>query len=240
MVSTARSSVPIALTSRFPLMQHPLHSRDRCVNTDMLVRTRKGGRKRMTEKMTRLTRRDLMRTAGASVLFAPAIIRAANAQSKFDWKRFAGQKIDVLYVKNTRADMLVAKTKEFEALTGIQVSAEAIPEQQQRQKVTIEFTSGKPTFDVVALSLHVQKRIAAKGKWLTDLKPFIADGSLTSPDLDFADIGQAGLNFSTQNDGSLDTMPKFVDYWILYYNKELFEQKGAAYPKTMDEIVTAA
>ena len=74
----------------------------------------------------------------------------------------------------------------------------------------------------------------------TDLKPFIADGSLTSPDLDFADIGQAGLNFSTQNDGTLDTMPKFVDYWILYYNKELFEQKGVAYPKTMDEIVTAA
>ena len=84
----------------------------------------------MTEKMTRLTRRALMRTAGAlsaSVLFAPAIIRAANAQSKFDWKRFAGQKIDVLYVKNTRADMLVAKNKEFEALTGIQVSAEADP-----------------------------------------------------------------------------------------------------------------
>lgn len=197
----------------------------------------------MTEKMTRLTRRDLMRTAGslsASVLFAPAIIREANAQSSFNWKRFAGQKIDVLYVKNTRADLLVAKNKEFEALTGIQVSAEAIPEQQQRQKVTIEFTSGKPTFDVVALSLHVQKRIAAKGKWLTDLKPFMADGSLTSPDLDFADIGQAGLNFSTQNDGTLDTMPKFVDYWILYYNKELFEQKGVAYPKTMDEIVTAA
>jgi multiple sugar transport system substrate-binding protein len=192
--------------------------------------------------MTRLTRRDLMRTAAlsASVLFAPAIIRAANAQSKFDWKRFAGQKIDVLYVKNTRADLLVAKNKEFEALTGIQVSAEAIPEQQQRQKVTIEFTSGKPTFDVVALSLHVQKRIAQKGKWLTDLRPFLADGSLTSPDIDFADIGQAGLNFSTQNDGSLDTMPKFVDYWILYYNKELFEQKGVAYPKTMDEIVTAA
>ena len=88
--------------------------------------------------------------------------------------------------------------------------------------------------------MHVQKRMAAKGKWLTDLRPFMADASLTSPELDFADIGQAGLNFSTQNDGTLDTMPKFVDYWILYYNKELFEQKGVAYPKTMDEIVTAA
>jgi multiple sugar transport system substrate-binding protein len=197
----------------------------------------------MTEPSKRPTRRDTLRVAGAlgaTALFAPAMIRAANAQSGFNWKRFAGQKVDVLYVKNTRADMLVAKNKEFEALTGIQISAEAIPEQQQRQKVTIEFTSGKPTFDVVALSMHVQKRIAAKGKWLTDLRPFMADASLTSPELDFADIGQAGLNFSTQNDGTLDTMPKFVDYWILYYNKELFEQKGVAYPKTMDEIVTAA
>src|SRR4030095_6661984 len=194
----------------------------------------------MTRQSKRPTRRDILRTAGglsASALFAPSIIRAANAQSSFNWKRFAGQKIDVLYVKNPRDDLLVAKNKEFEALTGIQVSAEAIPEQQQRQKVTIEFTSGKPTFDVVALSMHVQKRIAATDKWLADLRPFRADGSLTSPELDFADIGPAGLNFSTQNDGTLDTMPKFIDYWILYYNKELFEQKGVAYPKTMDEIV---
>jgi len=87
----------------------------------------------MTEKGKGLTRRDTLRAAGAlgaTALFAPSIIRAANAQSSFNWKRFAGQKIDVLYVKNTRADLLVAKNKEFEALTGIQVSAEAIPEQQ--------------------------------------------------------------------------------------------------------------
>ena len=35
-------------------------------------------------------------------------------------------------------------------------------------------------------------------------------------------------------------MPIFVDYWMLYYNKELFDAKGVAYPKTMDEIVTVA
>ncbi len=142
----------------------------------------------MTEQSKRLTRRDTLRVAGAlgaTALFAPAIIREANAQSSFNWKRFAGQKIDVLYVKNTRADLLVAKNKEFEALTGIQVSAEAIPEQQQRQKVTIEFTSGKPTFDVVALSLHVQKRIAAEGQ--------VADRSEAVHGRCFADQSGAGF-----------------------------------------------
>jgi len=194
----------------------------------------------MSERLFRPSRRQFVGGASIAALGAPALVREAFAQSSFNWKRFAGETINVLYVKNTRADLIMAKSREFEELTGIKVSAEAIPEQQQRQKALIEFTSGKPSFDVVALSLHVQKRIAAKGKWLTDLRPMIADGSLTSPEFDFKDFNAAGLNFSTQNDGALDTLPKFVDYWILYYNKDLFAQKGLAYPKTMDEILTAA
>jgi ABC-type sugar transport system permease subunit len=31
-----------------------------------------------------------------------------------------------------------------------------------------------------------------------------------------------------------------MDYFILYYNKELFERKGVAFPKSMDEMVVAA
>ena len=194
----------------------------------------------MSERLFRPSRRQFVGGASIAALGAPALVREAFAQSSFNWKRFAGETINVLYVKNTRADLIMAKSKEFEELTGIKVSAEAIPEQQQRQKALIEFTSGKPSFDVVALSLHVQKRIAAKGKWLTDLRPMIADGSLTGPAFDFKDFNAAGLTFSTQNDGALDTLPKFVDYWILYYNKELFAQKGVEYPKTMDEILAAA
>ena len=102
--------------------------------------------------------------AAALALGAPAFIRKANAQSKFDWKRFAGQKIDVVLAKSPRADIYQRYEKEFTELTGIEVSSEQIPEQQQRQKVMIEFTSGSPSFDVVNLALHVQKRIAAKGK----------------------------------------------------------------------------
>ena len=48
--------------------------------------------------------------------------------------------------------------KEFTDLTGIQVESEQVPEQQQRQKAVIELSSGKPSFDVVHLSYHVQKR----------------------------------------------------------------------------------
>lgn len=192
----------------------------------------------------RPTRRDVMKRAAAAGSLAaigmPAIATHALGQSKFDWTRFKGETIDVLLVKNPRSDLLQAAEKEFMELTGIKVSAEQIPEQQQRQKAMIEFSSGRPTFDVSMLSLHVQKRLAYKGKWVDDLRPLIADPTMTSPDFDLADFGKAGMGFSTQSDGALTTIPHFVDFWMLYYNKELFEKKGVAYPKSMDEIVTAA
>jgi multiple sugar transport system substrate-binding protein len=191
-----------------------------------------------------VSRRTLLK-AGAGVtalgaLGAPAIVRTANAQSKFDWKRFSGEKIDVMMVKNPRSDLLQNAEKEFTALTGITVSSEQIPEQQQRQKAMIEFSSGRPTFDVTMLALHVQKRLSYKGKWTEDLRPYISNPEMTSPEFDFADFSKGALDFATQSDGALNTLPHFVDFWILYYNKELFEKKGVTYPKSMDEIIAAA
>ncbi|MCP8937848.1 substrate-binding domain-containing protein [Alsobacter sp. SYSU M60028] len=193
---------------------------------------------------TPLSRRALLKAgAGVSalgVLGAPAIVSRANAQSKFDWKRYAGEKIDVMMVKNPRADLLQQAEKEFFDLTGITVSSEQIPEQQQRQKAMIEFSSGRPTFDVTFLALHVQKRLSYKGKWTEDLRPYINNPEMTSPDFDLADFGAAGMNFATQADGAINTLPQFVDFWMLYYNKDIFQKKGVEYPKSMDEIVTAA
>ena len=197
----------------------------------------------MTDSIHRPSRRQFIRTTtalGAAGIFMPAIIREANAQSSFNWKRFAGTKLDVMLVKNPRSDLMQAHEKEFTALTGIEVSSEQIPEQQQRQKAMIEFTSGKPTFDVTMLALHVQKRLSFKGKWLADLRPFLADASLTSPDFDYKDFTDGAVGFGRQADGTIDTLPHFIDFWMVYYNKEMFAAKGVEYPKTMDELVTAA
>ena len=46
-----------------------------------------------------------------------------------------------------------------------------MPEQQQRQKAVIELTSGRPSFDVIHLSYHVQKRLFEKGGWLAESRP---------------------------------------------------------------------
>jgi len=187
-------------------------------------------------------RRLLQAGAGAAALGAipGAGQLAAHAQAPFDWKRFKGETIEVFLVKSPRGDLLTKYHKEFEDLTGITVGSEMIPEQQQRQKAVIEFNSGRTSFDVIQLSYHVQKRQFGKNRWLDDVRPMLADKSLVDPNLDFADFAKGGLTYATQPDGRIDSLPINLDPWVVYYNKELFDAKNIAYPKTFAEMLDAA
>src|SRR3954447_6587740 len=131
-----------------------------------------------------MIRRRTLLAVSATALCAPAIVERANAQSAFDWKQAKGTKLEVNLAKSPRADVLQAHQKEFEELTGIKVGSEQIPEQQQRPKVAMEMSTGRPSFDALWISLHVQKRLAEKAKWLEDLRPYIGDPARTNPDFD--------------------------------------------------------
>src|SRR5258708_16098307 len=195
-----------------------------------------------TDRPDALRRRLLQAGTGAAALGAlpGASVLTAQAQGAFDWKRFKGEKIEILLVKSPRGDLLTKYHKEFGDLTGIEVGSEMVPEQQQRQKAVIEFNSGNPSFDVIALSYHVQKRQFAKNNWLTDLRPYINDKAMAAPDLDFADFAKGGLNYAVEPDGRVNSLPLNLDPWGVYWNKELFGAKGVAYPKTFAEMIDAA
>jgi multiple sugar transport system substrate-binding protein len=189
------------------------------------------------EGMRAPSRRAVLATgaaAGALSLFG------TGRASAVEWKRFAGTTLEVNLIKGPRGDTLNRYAQEFTDLTGIKVSAELIPEQQQRQKAVIELTSGRPSFDVVHLSYHVQKRQFDKAGWLADFSGFMKDPKLTDPSLTEGDFSQAGLTYAKTSKGELRSLPLSVDYFILYYNKELFAKKGVAVPKTFDEMMKAA
>ncbi len=187
-----------------------------------------------------MIRRRTLLAGSASLLAAPAIVDRANALSKFDWKQFKGTHIEVNLTKNPRSDVLQKHQKEFEALTGISVGSEQIPEQQQRPKAAIEMASGSPSFDVIMVSLHVSKRLFGNAHWLEDLRPYLKNTNLTSPNYDFADIGAGAIHTATQADGRLDSMPINPDLWIIFWNKALFKARGLAYPGSMDALVATA
>src|SRR6218665_3268968 len=140
------------------------------------------------------TRRGFL--AGSAALGAAGIAGVRPASAAVNWKKFAGTTLEVNLVKSPRGDTIIKYIAEFEALTGIKVNAEATPEQQQRQKTTIELSSGKPSFDVVHLSYHVQKRQFEKGGWLADLSGYFKDPSLTDPDMVEKDFAEAGMTFA--------------------------------------------
>jgi multiple sugar transport system substrate-binding protein len=187
---------------------------------------------------TGLTRRNVLASSAAAAALGLSGTRPAFAN--VDWKKFAGSKIEVNLVKSPRGDTLQAYEKEFEELTGIKVSSEQTPEQQQRQKAVIELTSGKPSFDVVHLSYHVQKRQFEKGKWLADLSVMMKDPSLTDPSFVESDFAEAGLSFAKDEGGIIRALPFSVDYLIVYWNKELFAKKSLSYPTSFAEMVEAA
>src|SRR5882762_4977840 len=102
-------------------------------------------------------------------------LSARPARSEVNWKKYAGTKLEAILAKGPRGDNFQKHIKEFTELTGIQVESEQIPEQQQRQKCVIELASGKPSFDVVHVSYHVQKRQFEKAGWLADLSGYMKD-----------------------------------------------------------------
>ncbi len=180
-------------------------------------------------------------TAPASTAPTAAVpATVANVGDKFDWKRFKGEHIEALLIKNTQGDVLTKYQKEFEDLTGITVGADEPPEQQQRQKLTVEFNSGQTSFDVVYYSFHVQKRLFGKNKWVEDIRPFLNDPTMTPADFDWNDFSAAGKAWSTEAEGRIDAFCNKIDYCILYCNKEIFDKKGVALPKSFDEITAAA
>jgi len=165
------------------------------------------------------TRRSLLQgTLAASALSLTGFPARAEPQ----WKKYAGTTIEANLIKGPRGELLQKYAGEFTDLTGIKVGSEVIPEQQQRQKAVIELASGRPSFDVIHVSYHVQKRQFEKAGWLADVSGFMKDPNLTAPDLTESDFSAAGLQFAKPDNGPMHSLPWSVDYFILYYNKELF------------------
>jgi len=185
-----------------------------------------------------MTRREILRAgaaAAAGAAVGPFVVTPGRAQA-FNWRRFAGSTIFVQFTKNPWSDTMEKLLPDFEKQTGIKVEFSDLPEIQARQKVTVEFTAGSSGIDAWYTSLHVEKRRFWKSGWYAPLNKFLGDPSMTAPDYDWNDVAGGGKQAVTQPDGSISGLPAFVDPWILFYRKDLFQQKGLKPPRTLAEM----
>jgi multiple sugar transport system substrate-binding protein len=185
-----------------------------------------------------LTRRDLLKRAAAAGVVAasgPADPGTAVGATAFDWKRYSGQTIRYLDWNGTWSTFINKRKAEFEALTGIKVAWELLPQEQHRQKVPTELTARNKDLDLLFVAPHVDGPRYWKAGWLKPFDDFISDPTQTpagwEPD-DFAE----GLWKTSQFDGKQVSVPSVSECQILTYRRDLFERKGLKPPTTFEEL----
>ncbi len=128
---------------------------------------------------------------------------------------------------------------EFETLTGVKIIREVYPEDQFRQKVTVELTAGTGTLDVF-MSMVAQEGLKFyRAGWYEVLDPYLANATLTLPEYDAKDFQKAAWDAEFV-EGKLVGLPIQAETEIVYYRKDLFEQAGLKPPATLNDLEAAA
>jgi len=170
---------------------------------------------------------------------ALGVLPSAAQGDEFDWRRFEGTTIRVLWPNTAWTDFILEKLPEFEALTGIKVNMETFVEDQLRQKLTVELTAGGGEIDIFG-SMTIQEGFKYhRAGWYTKLDELINDPTLTNPDFDFADFTDGAIALATVN-GDLIGIPTYSDAQIMFYRPSVLEAAGLEVPTTFEEVEAVA
>ena len=101
-------------------------------------------------------------------------------------------------------------------------------------------TGGSGGVDGFHSSTHVEKRRFWKSGWYQPINKYLEDATLTPPDFDWNDILPGAKLAVQQPDKSISGIPTFVDPFVLFYRKDLYDQKGWKAPKTVAEMESQA
>lgn len=183
-----------------------------------------------------------MLTRSLRLLLVAALLvgfTSATAQD-FDWRRFEGTSIRFMMNQHPFTNWLQPLVPEFEELTGIRVTLEVFPEDQFRQRRILEVSSAAPTLDgYMIMPGQVAAQYLGAG-WVRPVDDFLADPSLTMPDLDLDDFFAGALD-TFRSPAGLFGLPLQIESSVLFYRADLFEAAGLeGPPTTMDELMAYA
>jgi len=182
-------------------------------------------------------RRRMVCVTLATLLCAGMVVSAA-AFAAVDWKQLQGTEIRFLMNKHPFTTYVEPKVVEFEKMTGIKVTIEAFPEDQYRNKRTIELNAGGKVDGYMIMpgqdDLHYWK-----AGWLQPLDAYVADPALTEADWNFKDFFPSFAKASSV-DGKLIGIVINAETSLLSYRKDLFTKFKVKVPQTMKELEEVA
>jgi len=172
---------------------------------------------------------------------APTQPPAAPKAEGFNWKMRQGEKLRVAMVTQPWTEFIAKEVPKFKELTGIDITYEILPEDQFRQKTTVEFAAGTSDVDVF-LSMVAQEGIKYESAgWYMDIEKLVNDAKITDPKFDYKDFTTSGLGIARLPNGKVIGLPVYNEFGSLMYNKELFDKAGIKYPpKTVEDVEKAA
>lgn len=148
-------------------------------------------------------------------------------------KPYAGTTIRVLSMTGQISDSLEKYLDDFEKQTGITVNLELYGESQLREKTTTEFLAGSSTIDAFMMSPLQDMAAYSNNGWIEPL-----DNYLTDSDFDWDDFSSAPMDqIKIQSSGAVGALPLYSSVQLMFYRKDVFEEKGLTPPKTYDELL---
>ncbi len=169
------------------------------------------------------------------------------ATGDFDWKKYDGTTLNVMFNEHNYSKAVIAKIADFEALTGIKVEHSSTPESNYFDKLNTSLSSRSGTPDVYMTGAYQVWEYAPAG-YMEPLESYINDPSKTAPDYNFADFIPAVVG-ALQWDlvpghkvgaGSQWALPMGWELNNLSYNKTVLADKNLEVPKTTDELLETA
>ncbi|HUJ87114.1 MAG TPA: sugar ABC transporter substrate-binding protein [Burkholderiales bacterium] len=182
-----------------------------------------------------------MKTAVKSVALATLMcvgLISPGAHAQIDWKQAQGTQIRFLMNKHPFTTYIEPKIAEFEKLTGIKVVMESFPEDQYRNKLTIELNAGGKV-DGFMIMPGQDARYYWKAGWLQPLDAYIADPKLTDASWDPQDFFASFAKASSMEGNRIGIVIN-AETSLLAYRKDLFERFHRKVPATMSQLEATA
>ncbi len=158
------------------------------------------------------------------------------AETTANEKPYAGQTIRFVTANQPCVENTLQKSlDEFKEKTGINVNMEIMGTDQFTNKVTVELSAKSNTLDLIFLRPLNDLKQFVQNEWLTDLTGYFENDE----DFDLDDFFKGAID-SCSYEGKLYGIPFVAESQLVYYRKDIFEEKGITFPKTLDEFMEVA
>ena len=149
--------------------------------------------------------------------------------------------VNIALANNPISQAMSKLVREEYSAEGVTVNVSVLPENDLRQRLTTEASSGGTTYDIFYIGPY-EAQTWAKNGWLEDLEPYFKNlSSEKATWYDRKDLIQ-GMVDSLAVDGTSYALPFYGESSFIMYNMELFAKKGLTMPAepTWDQIYELA